>query len=198
MNIDLLIAGYKNNQAQYIAQPTQNPDTLVIACCDSRVDPAIITGCNPGDMFVIRNVANLVPPFNLDLQHHGTSAALEFAVLGLNVKDIIIWGHSNCGGINALMREKYSANASFINSWMDIVSQAKQQVLQQHAECSTEEQAHYCERESLLISLQNLMTFPWIQKRVGDGMLKLHAWYFDVGTGIIKRYEQSNKEFIVL
>lgn len=206
--IGSLIKGYKQFKSKHFEQSKsfdelvqygQKPKILTIACCDSRVDPAIVTGCKPGELFVVRNVANLVPPFESDLRHHGTSAALEFGVLGLGVSDIIVFGHSHCGGVRALMEtSEQETSSSFISAWMDIAKPAKQRVLKRHAQCSLDEQARYCEKESLLTSLNNLMTFPWIQQRVLENRLYLHAWYFDLGSGMIEIYQSDTDKFVPL
>ncbi len=206
--VQKLISGYQRFKTQYFEERNcyeelirngQQPKTIVIACSDSRVDPAILTGCKPGELFVVRNVANLVPPYEADLRHHGTSAALEFAVLNLQVTDIVILGHSHCGGIRALM-EHTAQNAafSFITAWMDIAEPAKREVLKQHPHCCLDEQAHHCEKASLLVSLENLKTFPWINERIENQQLALHAWYFDLTTGVIESFEAESKIFIPL
>ncbi len=203
--INSLIAGYQEFRRQHFEESKaydalvaygQNPKILTIACCDSRVDPAIVTGCKPGELFVARNVANLVPPFDSDPRHHGTSAALEFAVMGLGVSDIIVFGHSHCGGIRALMEAPSSGVPSdFIASWMNIAQPAKQQVLTEHPEFTLDQQAHQCEKRSLFISLDNLMTFPWIKERVLSGQLFLHLWYFNLSTGMIEAYQKESDTF---
>lgn len=175
----------------------QNPKVLVIACCDSRVDPAMIFGCDPGDLFVVRNVANLVPHYHNDHHHHSTSSALEFAVKGLNVSDIIVLGHSSCGGIQALMSGPDCTNETdFINDWMNIAIEAKERVIDAHPDDSPEQQAHHCEKESILISVHNLMDFPWIQERVVANKLNLHAWYFDIANGKLQNYDTEKDEFV--
>jgi carbonic anhydrase len=210
--LNTLIEGYKEFHAHYFEKSTvydqllaegQKPKAIVIACCDSRVDPAIVTGCQPGELFVVRNVANLVPPFDKNPQYHGTSAAIEFAVKVLKVSHIIIFGHSYCGGIQALMQTSLDKNTNgtphdFIHAWMSIAEPAKQKTLQQHPNDSIEQQAHYCEQASLCTSLSNLKTFPWIQARVNDGSLLLHAWYFDLATGVITAYQPSSEAFVTL
>ncbi len=200
-----LITGYQAFYQQYIndkdyydslADNGQEPKALVIACCDSRVDPTILTQSKPGDLFMVRNVANLVPPFEADPRHHGTSAALEFAVLGLGVSDIIVLGHRYCGGIRALIEQKpHESEDCFINAWMDIAEPAKKQVLKEYPNASSEEHAHHCEKASLQISLQNLLTFPWIKKRVEKQQLRLHGWYFDLATGKLEQYDSATSEF---
>jgi len=175
----------------------QKPKALVIACCDSRADPAIITNCEPGELFVIRNVANLVPKFEGDHKHHGTSAALEFGVCSLGIKDIIILGHSHCGGIKALMEEnnENEKSSDFIDTWMDVANAAKQRCIKECSKESIDKQLHHCEKLSLLISLKNLSTFPWIKERLEKGAISLHAWYFDLETGSLETYHQTSNEF---
>lgn len=206
--IDLLIEGYKKFKTEHFEESNlydelvengQQPKVLVVACCDSRVDPAIVTNCKPGELFVVRNVANLVPPYDNDPKHHGTSAALEFGVTSLNVSDIIVFGHSHCGGIRALMEQaEHSPNYTFITAWMNIAKAAKQQVLAEHKHESLDLQSHHCEKQSLIISLQNLKTFPWIADRVAKNRLSLHAWYFNLKTGMIETYQSDINAFVPL
>jgi len=181
----------KNNVYKNLVQNGQKPKALVIACCDSRVDPAIITNCNPGDLFVVRNIANLVPPFSDNNTHQSTRAALKFGILSLNIKNIIVLGHSHCGGINSLMDNCH-------DTWMEIAIPAKQEVLTKHANQSPEEQKRLCEQTSLIMSLNNLRTFPWIKERVLTNELFLHAWYFDLATGAMKTYNPSCNKFTEL
>jgi len=206
--IDTLIEGYKKFKTEHFEESNlyddlvlhgQKPKVLIVACCDSRVDPAIVTDCKPGELFVVRNVANLVPPYDNDPKHHGTSAALEFGVTDLGVSDIIVFGHSHCGGIRALMEQpEHPTISTFITAWMNIAKPAKQHVLAHHAQDSLDAQSHYCEKESLLISLNNLNTFPWITEHVSQGQLSLHAWYFNLKTGMIETYNADLKNFIPL
>ena len=204
-----LIEGYKQFKVTYfeeskdykhLVQEGQKPKVLIIACSDSRVDPAIVmNNTKPGELFVVRNVANLVPPFKHDPRHHGTSAALEFGVLALEVSDIIIFGHRHCGGIQALMETNGGNNNSdFIATWMEVAKPAKERVLKEHSQCSLQEQAHFCEKESLLVSLDNLTTFPWIQERVSNQQLSLHGWYFDLDSGNIEAYDSGEGTFVPL
>lgn len=207
-----LIVGYEAFKARYFSQEReslvyeklvqegQNPEVMLIACSDSRVDPSILLGALPGELFVVRNVANIVPPCDNDPRHHGTSAALEFAVEHLKVQHIILLGHSHCGGIAALLNTSSchiadQQNQSFIGSWMRIASAAK---IKTESACEGQpflERAKFCEEQSLLISLNNLETFPWIRARVAVGKLQLHAWRFDLSTGIIQRFDGASKQF---
>ncbi len=161
----------------------QMPKFLVLGCCDSRVDPAIILDCSPGDLFVIRNVANLVPPFENAGHYHGTSAALEFGVCNLGVEHVIVLGHSQCGGIRALMEGAGSDAGSFIGSWMKIADSARKTVMGRKLD--QKNLLRECEMQAILGSLENLQTFPWVKSRVEEGSLQLHGWYFDIENGML-------------
>lgn len=206
--INRLIAGYNNFKAKHFIQKDtytdlvekgQKPEVMIIACSDSRVDPAIVMQTQPGELFIVRNVANLVPPYKADPKHHGTSAALEFAVNHLGVRAIVLFGHTYCGGIQALMSEPESHPPSdFIHTWMDIAMPAKRHVLETYPHASAGEQVNQCEKASLVVSLENLQTFPWIQSKVQSGALSLHAWCFDLGSGDIEAYDASDRTFKTL
>ncbi len=174
----------------------QHPKTLVIACSDSRVDPALLTGCDPGDLFVIRNVANLIPPYEPDTRHHGVSAALEYAVRQLQVTHIIILGHSNCGGIRALMaRDPEHPAGEFLDAWLDLAEPAKQAVLTRLESSSESTRHRACEETSLIMMMENLLTFPWLKQRVEAGNLELHAWYFHIASGRLFSFDRADCEF---
>lgn len=163
---------------RHLATEGQSPKTLVIACSDSRVDPSIVFKAAPGDIFVIRNVANLVPPFEKDFVHcHGTSAAIEYAVEYLKVENIVVLGHSNCGGIKALV-DGHERKPNFIDPWLDVVQEAKLSCLKvpEKKYCS-------CEKAAIKISLENLKTFPFITKRIKENKLELYGWYFCLENG---------------
>lgn len=155
----------------------QSPQDMIIACCDSRVEPALIFSSRPGDIFVLRNIANLVPPYAPDSYHHGTSAALEFAVKSLKVKNIVILGHSGCGGVKALLENK---QGEFLGPWMQIADEARQHALNLSGELTSEEIQQRCEHENILISLRNLHSYPWILDGMKDYGLRLHGLYFDI------------------
>jgi len=188
MTIDKLIKGFESfHKTYYEEQPDffrnlvekgQSPDVMVIACSDSRVNPSIIAKADPGELFIVRNVANLVPPYEPDGSYHGTSAAIEFAVRDLGVGHIIVLGHSHCGGIRCLCEgNKDGADREFINGWMSIVEAARDKRLEGDA------RLRHVEREAVKVSLGNLLTFPWIKRRVDGGRLKLHGWWFDLEDG---------------
>jgi carbonic anhydrase len=160
----------------------QSPRAMVIGCSDSRVDPAILFGTEPGEIFVVRNVANLVPPYAPSANYHGTSAALEFAIQSLKVEHVIVLGHARCGGIAALLGDFSGLGTDFIRPWMQIAASAKERALAAAREEGGD--AHRCcEQEAIKISLANLQSFPWIAERVRAGQLQLHGWYFDLETG---------------
>lgn len=162
----------------------QAPKTLVIACSDSRVDPSIVFNTKPGDIFVIRNVANLVPPYECDYMHcHSTSAAIEYAVNHLKVENIVVLGHAHCGGIAALVSDEKNDH-NFIDTWLYVAEEAKQKALKQATEPN--QACSLCEKEAIRISLRNLMTFPFIQERTANRELELHGWYFCMETGKIE------------
>ena len=206
-----LLKGTEKFRAQYFSKDKanalyeklvaegQSPKTMVIACSDSRVDPSIILESQPGELFIVRNVANLVPPYDNDPKHHGTSAALEFAVQTLQVSNIIILGHSHCGGIRALLASSpkpYTTEAhSFIDSWMKIAEVAKAITLSECSHSDISEKEKMCEEQSLRISLKNLMTFPWIHERVAKGELHLYAWRFDLISGKIQCFNSASQQF---
>jgi carbonic anhydrase len=178
-----------------LVEQGQTPKTLVVACCDARVDPALILDCAPGDLFVIRNVANLVPPAENQGHYHGTSAALEFGVRKLNVEHIIVLGHAHCGGIHALMEGGVQREDAFVSEWMGIAAAAQQHVQREFADAGIEQRQHACEQQAILVSLGNLMTFSWIRERVEQGLLTLHGWYFDIENGQLLGYDAATREF---
>lgn len=180
----------------HLVQEGQKPEALVIACSDSRIDPAIVTGSGPGDIFVVRNVAAIVPPYEKDNRHHGTSAAMEFAVKALKVKRIVVMGHSLCGGVQALADKEVNADAfDFIGPWMNIGEPARQAVEKSLADAPEAIRQKALEQAVILTSLKNLMTFPWVAERVNDGSLKLHGWYFDLTTGELSEYDPETSLF---
>ena len=170
---------------EVLAQRGQRPETLVIACSDSRVDPAMVFDVGPGELFIVRNVANLVPPFEEDMAFHGTSAAIEFAVRVLEVKEIIVMGHAMCGGIHALLHPASAERLDFMSAWVEIAAEARDRVFA--CEPVEEKRQEMCEYEAIKLSLRNLMTFRWIASRVADGRLALHGALFDIRIGVLSR-----------
>ncbi len=177
----------------------QRPQALFIGCCDSRVDPALITDCDPGDLFILRNIANLVPPYLKNDDYHGVSSSIEYAVCYLNVTDIIVMGHSSCGGIGALMSSADGeVTGEFIGKWVSIAASARDKVLKELPDAPPDKQLRACEKESILVSLKNLMTFPWVRERVIRGQLSLHGWYYNIGSGQLRCYNQLTGEFEII
>ncbi len=187
---DRFLRGYwDQHKERYatLARDGQSPSSLVIACSDSRVSPEMIFDAAPGDMFVIRNVSNLVPPYAPDTGNHGTSAALEFGITVLNVARVVVIGHSQCGGIRALVRGPRAEDGDFISSWMAIAKTARARVCDSpDAPLEFEALCDRCERESIRVSLDNLLTFPWIKSRVEAGTLKLAGLHFNVQSGALE------------
>jgi len=189
---------FANNRALFdnLSQG-QTPKVLLIGCSDSRVDPAIIFDAQPGEMFVLRNVANLIPPFAPDSSHHGTSAAVEFAVRGLKVEHIVVLGHARCGGVRALIEGNSNDNTDFIHSWMQIARSARDRALALTLSAGQPIEAarRMCEQETVAISLGNLMTFPWVREQVETGKLMLHGWFYDMEDGKLFRLDPVTNTF---
>lgn len=163
----------------------QKPKVMVIACADSRVDPAVIFGVDPGEIFVVRNVANVVPPYLSDDRHHGTSAALEFAVCYLGIEHLIILGHSQCGGISSLMNKDSLTQNDFITDWLSLVD------FYDH-DCSVDEFA----KKATKISANNCLSFPWMVKRIDKGRLCIHRWFFDIEKGELSTFNELEGCFV--
>ena len=177
----------------------QSPHALVIACSDSRVDPVLLTDSRPGDLFVVRNVANIVPPYVPGSSPRGVSSALEYAVKHLKVKDVIVLGHACCGGIHALISgETRSGEDEFINQWVSIAGEALDKARAERPDACETDLARACELWSVRLSLENLMTFPWVKDRVEDGSLSLHGWYFDLQSGELLEYDRERDGFCTL
>jgi carbonic anhydrase len=178
----------------------QSPSALVISCCDSRADPGMLLGAGPGDIFVVRNVANLVPAYGSETQMPGIRADIEFAVKSLKVSHIIILGHSGCGGIRALMDGEgiTQQNFEFIGTWVGIARPVRERVLRELADRPEAEQVRACEHGAIAQTLENLMTFPWIRERVESGQMELHGWYFDIDAGDLLAYSRETKGFASL
>ena len=177
---------------RYLSVHGQKPKVMFIACSDSRVDPALILQCDPGDLFVVRNVANIVPPYEKDDTHHGTSAALEYAVCHLEVKHLILLGHSQCGGIKALLSSESIGQDDFISNWVKVIS--GHDCIVDHKNCDPDDYA----KIALQQSRRNCMDFPWIKKKVERNELQLHLWYFDINDGKIFTYSDESKKFVPL
>ena len=202
----LLIDGYRSfrsgrlahEQDRYreLAESGQKPDVMVIGCCDSRVSPEVIFDARPGELFVVRNVANIVPPYAPDGQAHGVSAALEFAVAALKVRHIVVLGHAHCGGVKAFAEDAEPLSpGDFIGKWMRLMAPAADKV----GARDTMSPAAYLaqlEQANVVNSLDNLMTFPRLRKRVERGQVALHGAYFGVAAGELLIRDESTGEFV--
>jgi carbonic anhydrase len=189
--MDQLIEGYQRFRAdiwarerdrfQALAARGQRPQALVVACSDSRVDPQMIFDAGPGELFVVRNVANLVPPYLPDKALHGTSSALEFGIRALAIPNLIVIGHAMCGGIRALLEGTPKETPDFVESWVAIAEPARRAV----GRLPESDRQQACEHEAIRLSLKNLGTFPWIRDSVAAGRLRLSGFYFDIRSGIL-------------
>ena len=177
----------------------QSPKVMVIACSDSRVDPAQIFGARPGEMFVVRNVANLVPPFETGGGRHGVSAALEFAVTQLQVEEIIVMGHGFCGGCAAALTGQFDdaepGEGHFIASWIQLLAPARDKVRREHPGELDRKAFQAMEMEAVRISLDNLRTFSWVREREADGRLALHGAFFAISDGVLHLLDESSGRF---
>lgn len=191
---------YAENAAWYrrLATEGQRPRAMVISCCDSRVHVTSIFGADTGEFFIHRNIANLVPPYAPDGDHHGTSAAVEYAVTALKVAHLIVLGHSQCGGVqgcidmcNGKAPELDKPN-SFVGRWMDILRPGYDSIKDAP---EGEEQARALEKRSVVISLENLMTFPFIEERVKTSELSLHGLWTGIGEGALEEYNPASDQF---
>ena len=171
----------------------QNPSVMVIACSDSRVDPAQIFDTSPGEIFVVRNIANLVPPFELGGGRHGVSAALEFAVTQLEVSEVVVLGHGSCGGVEAALSQRFvgkpAGNGGFIAHWVDMLDGARERIVAKYG--VGPEAARALELETVRVSLANLRTFPCIPEREAAGTLTLRGAYFAIADGVLHLMDEN-------
>ncbi|MDG1169912.1 MAG: carbonic anhydrase [Sulfitobacter sp.] len=192
--------GYAENKSWYrrLASDGQHPRAMVISCCDSRVHVTSIFGADQGEFFIHRNIANLVPPYEPDGDHHGTSAAVEYAVRFLKVSHVIVLGHSNCGGVKGCIdmceghAPELDAHDSFVGRWMDIL-RPRYDIVKDIED--RQEQTRQLEKHTVMISLENLMTFPWLKERVEEGELTLHGLWTDIGEGGLEHYNPQSDSF---
>lgn len=198
--MDRLIAGYRRFREAYFQHHRglfadlaggQAPKAMVVSCCDSRVDPQLIFNARPGDIFTLRNIANLVPPYAPDGAHHSTSAAIEFAVKSLEVEHIVVMGHSGCGGVRALLEPQ---EGEFVGPWMRIAEPVRR-VVADRGDLGRAEKLRECELETIRVSLANLGGYPWIATRIADHRLTLHGWYFDIEGGELRVLDPDDGGF---
>ena len=199
--METLLEGYRRfrkdtwpaERARYeaLAKWGQQPETLIVACSDSRVDPQTVFGAVPGEMFVVRNVAGLVPTYQPDAGYHGTSAALEFGVRVLKVSRIVVLGHGQCGGVRAMVEGAPEEARDFVQPWVSMAIPALRDVP------PGEDVLMHAEAAVVRLSLNNLLTFPWIEDAVAAGRLALHGFRFDIHTGVLARLAQDGLAPIV-
>lgn len=191
---------YAENQGWYrrLATEGQRPRAMIISCCDSRVHVTSIFGADQGEFFIHRNIANLVPPYEPDGDHHGTSAAVEYAVSFLNVAHVIVMGHSSCGGVQGCLdmckgnAPELDALDSFVGRWMDILRPKYDGVKDIEDPI---EQARVLEKQSVMVSLENLMSFPFVRSAVDDGLLTLHGLWMDIAAGGLEYFDAETNDF---
>jgi carbonic anhydrase len=182
-----------------LAEEGQKPETMIIGCCDSRVSPEVIFDASPGELFVTRNVANLVPPYTPDGAQRAVSAALEFAVQALRVKNIVVLGHARCGGIKAYAEQAEPLSpGDFIGNWMALIEPAAREVGPPKSGESTDSFLRRLEQAAIKHTLKNLMTFPCVKILVEHGKLALHGAYFGVATGKLWVLDETSGEFRTL
>ena len=219
-DINDLIDGYREFYQEYrknenelldlynrLVKHGQSPKTMFISCSDSRIDPATTTKARPGDIFAVRNVANLVPPYQADTAtYHGVSSAIEFGVKGLNIPDIIIMGHSHCGGVKAIVQkvannilnEVNTNEFSFVLSWIRIGKARVAEILSDRMDdykTNPEEVENFCAMELIKLSMENLLSFPFIKDAVSNGKLRIHGWYFDITNVMILNYDKALNKY---
>ncbi|MFM5906550.1 MAG: carbonic anhydrase [Novosphingobium sp.] len=205
--LDRLIAGYRrfrqtgwtpNRERWADLREGQNPEIMVIACSDSRVDPSQIFDVDPGEVFVVRNVAAMVPPFETTPGHHGVSAALEFAVQVLKVKEIVVMGHGMCGGCKAALTQELHGTepgeGGFVADWISLLDDAREHVAA-HYGTSGREAEREMEKAGVKVSLHNLRTFPCIQRKEARGELSLRGAFFAISDGLLHVLDEADGNF---
>lgn len=207
-DVTRLVEGYRKFRAERflpqrqvfetLARHGQRPRTMVIGCCDSRVDPTAVFNAGLGELFILRNVANLVPPYEPHGDFHGTSAAIDFAVSDLGVEDIVILGHAGCGGIKAYLDGIYDPDKGggvFIQKWMSLLNAARGTVIANNPDQSLAVQQRELEQAGVISSLGNLMSFSFIAERIASGTLAIHGAYFDIASGDLQIYDRRARRF---
>lgn len=203
-----MILGYRRFRAEGMGRQRerwaelaqgQSPKVMVVACSDSRVDPATIFDASPGEMFVVRNVANLVPPFELGKGRHGVSAALEFAVTQLEVPEIVVMGHGQCGGCRAALLQNFKdappGEGGFISRWISMLDEGRAEVAAAHPDPHSPEAQRAMEHCAVRVSLENLKTFPCMQERLAAGTIALHGAWFALEEGRLYVLDQETGDF---
>ncbi|GLQ35429.1 carbonic anhydrase [Amylibacter marinus] len=195
---------FANSQEKFarLATEGQEPQAIVISCCDSRVLATTMFGADIGDFFMHRNIANLVPPYDTSGQHHGTASALEYAICALKVSSVIIMGHTKCGGVKGChdmcsgKAPELEDNTSFVGRWIEILRPAYERVIAKGG--SDADQVSALEREGIITSLDNLMSYPFVASRVEAGELAIHGAILDIHDGTIQQYNPATETFEML
>jgi len=206
--MDRLYKGIWNFQKSYFSKEEdffrrlsegQSPEVLFVTCADSRIDPNLVTQSRPGELFIVRNVGNIIPPYDAIKDKNSVAAAIEFAVLNLKVKDIIVCGHSNCGAMQALYTEgKELNNMPHLRDWLHLADSVKDIVLRNYSEASEEIRQRVTEEENILFQLNNIQTYPFVLDALNTGALHLHGWYYNIATGSIYSYNSSEDVFEII
>lgn len=201
-NISFRQMGFKNFAEDFdvLIKSGQHPEVLFIGCSDSRVVPDLIVDSKPGDMFILRNVGNFVAPYKADNDFHGSAAAIEYAVSILEVKHIIVCGHSHCGACHALYSDlRQEEGLIHINKWLELGYKAKEYVIKEYGDkLPLSELYKKTEKTSIVYQLQNLLTYPEVKRKVKEGILTIHGWYYKIEDGTIEEYDQNTHRFQLL
>lgn len=199
-----LITGFHGFRNEYLLKDKeffeqlahgQSPKTLVIACCDSRTDPAIILGCKPGDLFVVRSIAAIVPDKDSAGKHDAVIAAIEYGIKHLEVHDIVVMGHSNCGGIHGLLNPDKIRSEEFISRWVSLALPAVQRIDHENPGIDARMRCRLYEEGSVLLSIENLLSYEWVHEPVQAGRLCLHAVYYDLGRARLALWNSETEDF---
>ena len=203
-NFHDLVGGFHHFRANYFLKEkeffealahSQSPKTMVIACCDSRTDPAIVLGCKPGDLFVVRSVAAIVPPAEKAGEYDAVMAAVEYGVKHLNVENIVVMGHSNCGGIAGLFNPHALKDERYMNRWVSLACPAVHEIEEENPGESQSEKVRLCEEATVLLSIENLLSYHWVEDAVQAGTLTLHALYYDMHKGLLSVWNGDSENF---
>ena len=190
-------SSFKKNRASFEKLATkQNPKTLFIACSDSRVDPSILTNSKLGEIFLIRNVANIIPSAESKREKNATIAAVEFAIKVIKVKNIIVMGHSGCAGVKAIIDSKNSKDIPYVNSWVKTNNQIIKSI--KSKKINEKEKVKIAEKENIKLSLNNLKTFSWIKDKIIKKQLCIYGWYFSIESCTIEEYHEKKNQFTAI
>ena len=206
--MDRLYKGIWNFQRSYFREEEdffrrlttgQSPEVLFITCADSRVDPNLVTQSRPGELFIVRNVGNIIPPYAAIKDKNSVAAAIEFAVLKLPVKDIIVCGHSNCGAMQALTAQEHELRGMpHLQDWLHLADPVKDIIMNHYADATDEIRQRVTEEENVLLQLHNMQTYPFVRKALEENALRLHGWYYNIGTGSIYSYNSEDDVFQII